>query len=389
MSLHLSPPKRKLFSFPALFLLKGGAFLELAVGRFISVIQSTVDIRNLKKIHDRFIELPANHQKVDLGATCLEQLNILHDQLITKTLHLVEEGMKKEGWVSPPVSFCWILLGSGARKEQTLWTDQDNGIIYKIGENQGSLQGEALRYLKEFARRAVLALNEVGYPLCEGNVMATNPVWFHSLEEWKEQWRYWVAEPSVDHLRYFLISTDFRGVYGQIDLAEELRRWFIDYIQEQPRFLHRLASHAREHPVPINFLGRIFPEAWGSNMGRFDVKQGVYVQLVNMVRLWSLKYGVYTVNTEERIKALYKKGIWKEKDAISLIVAYRYVVNIRLQAHVKKGLGNLPHDNYIHPSELPAEDLVRLKKAMKLVKKWQRRTYADFKESHRGEKKNE
>ncbi len=363
--------------------------MELLIGRFISVIQSTTDLSSLKKIHDRFIELPENHQNVDLGATYLDQLNILHDQLITKTLLLVEEGMKKEGWGSPPVSFCWLLLGSGARKEQTLWTDQDNGIVYKMNENQESDQEGNLRYLKEFARRAVHGLNEVGYPLCEGNVMATNSIWFHSLEEWKEQWRHWVDDPSVDHLRYFLISADFRGVYGQIDLAEELRRWFIDFIQEQPRFLHRLAGHAREHAVPINRLGRLFTEAWGPNMGRVDVKQGVYVQLVNMVRLWSLKYGIHAVNTEERIKALSKKGIWQEKEAISMIIAYRHVMYIRMKTHLKKGKGNLPLNNYVCPSDLSAEDLVRLKRAMKLVKKWQRRTSADFMNSGRGEKKNE
>ncbi|HMK30552.1 MAG TPA: DUF294 nucleotidyltransferase-like domain-containing protein [Terriglobales bacterium] len=49
----------------------------------------------------------------------------LNDRLLNKILQLAETELG-----APPVPYCWVVLGSEGRREQTFKTDQDNGLIY-------------------------------------------------------------------------------------------------------------------------------------------------------------------------------------------------------------------------------------------------------------------
>src|SRR5690606_33531900 len=62
---------------------------------------------------------------------------------------------------------CWLALGSEGRSEQTISTDQDNALIRPEGS-------EPAPYLA-FARAVNEALDDCGFPLCKGGVMASNP----------------------------------------------------------------------------------------------------------------------------------------------------------------------------------------------------------------------
>lgn len=52
-------------------------------------------------------------------------ISILNDHILERLLTLLEEEMGP-----PPVPYCWLLMGSEGRREQTFKTDQDNAIIY-------------------------------------------------------------------------------------------------------------------------------------------------------------------------------------------------------------------------------------------------------------------
>ena len=62
---------------------------------------------------------------------------------------------------TPPAPFAWIGLGSEGRKEQTLVTDQDNGIIIDCDD---PAPPEVSNYFARFTARAVEGLEACGFP---------------------------------------------------------------------------------------------------------------------------------------------------------------------------------------------------------------------------------
>ena len=81
-----------------------------------------------------------------------------------------------------------------------------------------------------------LALDQIGFPLCTGDVMAGNRRWCLSLAEWQERFSAWIRSTDPEAVLHAAIFFDFRPVYGDATLAERLRDWFF--------------RHARDAAVP-------------------------------------------------------------------------------------------------------------------------------------------
>src|SRR2546428_1918888 len=62
--------------------------------------------------------------------TYYKNVNAVHDALIARTVAIAEAQMIELGRGQPPTSYAFLLFGSGGRREQSLWSDQDNGFIY-------------------------------------------------------------------------------------------------------------------------------------------------------------------------------------------------------------------------------------------------------------------
>ena len=85
-----------------------------------------------------------------------------------------------KGYGKPPVPYAFILFGSGGRSEQTLWSDQDNGLFMRNSEDA---YGRGIRsYFDKLVHRySSTVWMYLGYPPCEGNVISSNPQWRKSL----------------------------------------------------------------------------------------------------------------------------------------------------------------------------------------------------------------
>lgn len=81
-----------------------------------------------------------------------------------------------------PCSLLFLALGSMARDEQLIVTDQDNAIILDESYD-AEKHGE---YFENLATFVCDALNECGYNHCTGDIMATNPMWRMTRREWEE-----------------------------------------------------------------------------------------------------------------------------------------------------------------------------------------------------------
>ena len=94
----------------------------------------------------------------------------------------------------------------------------------------------------ELASRLSAALERLPFPLCDGGVMATNPVRRKTLSQWRRQVELWMGGQVAATLLFCEIFFDFRGVYGSCALADELRAFAPDAASHNHGFLRLMLS---------------------------------------------------------------------------------------------------------------------------------------------------
>lgn len=130
-----------------------------------------------------------------------QHISTLNDSL---TARIIELECNAAGLQQPNSCLCWLALGSEGRLEQTFYTDQDNGIIFSVPE--GETADSMRHHLLPIALRINQALAECGFPLCKGGIMASNPKWCLSLEEWQKIFAEWIDHGSPEDLLNLSVS---------------------------------------------------------------------------------------------------------------------------------------------------------------------------------------
>jgi CBS domain-containing protein len=190
-------------------------------------------------------------------------ISTVNDRLTRRVIELTCAGTRVES-----VRWCWIALGSEGRQEQTLSSDQDNGIIFA-----DSGPDDALReMLLPLAWRINEALASCGFPLCAGQIMASNPQWCLSLHEWRNRFANWIIEGEPQALLNATIFFDLRPLYGARDLAQALADWLAENASDNPRFLFQMTENALRRAVPLGVLRGFTVEKSGEFAGTIDLK---------------------------------------------------------------------------------------------------------------------
>ncbi|QSX09428.1 hypothetical protein J0B03_05015 [Alkalibacter rhizosphaerae] len=250
----------------------------------------------------------------------LKQLNDAYDRKKKDALNeLVESLKKEEGY--PPVRFCWMVLGSGGRREQVYRTDQDNGLIHQAVDDPAK-QKEVERYFQVFAQKANQALASLGFALCPGDVMAENDFWRGSTEFWRRRVEQWVEKPTSENIRNLTIFLDFRGMYGSLDMAVELRQELMEAVRRRPLFLTFLAQDACSGAIGNPLRN-----------DRINVKTEWLVHLVDCVRVFAIKNQCVETNTCRRIDYLEGRSIFSSefsqdlKNTLERMLRWRMLAN--------------------------------------------------------------
>lgn len=300
-------------------------------------------------------------------ASAHEMCNIiteLNDRLLRRIIGLCEQQLMKEGHGLPPVEYCWLTMGSEGRKEQTLSTDQDNAIIYQDVDNHE--RKSVITYFSKLAEKVVAALEECGFPRCTGNVMATNPRWLHSRNEWKQEIDLWLTTLEGQELRNFTIFLDFRGVYGQISFAEDIRNYLIT--SRNHYLIHRLAEDDLEYHVPLGAFGRIITEKSSQLPDALNLKNGAVMHIVNAMRILSLNAGISAVSTMERLKELQVKNIFTQEEVEEIEDAFNILMVFRIKENLNQIHAGKPLNNFISVGSLEKSEYIKLKKALSTAK---------------------
>jgi len=270
---------------------------------------------------------------------------------------------------------CWMALGSEGRFEQTLNTDQDNAIIFDVP--QGMTADQVREKLLPVAKRINETLALCGYPLCSGEVMASNPKWCLSLEEWKQAFSGWISGGSPEALLHASIFFDFRALYGAQHLAEDLRQWLARVASENTRFLHLMAENALFNRPPLGLM-RDFVLGKENTL---DLKVNGITPFVDAARIFGLAAGVTHTNTIQRLRLSAAKMNLDASEIDAWVNALLFIQVLRLRHHDEassQGISDVALDNRINPERLNELDRRILKEAFRQARKLQSRLAMEY-----------
>ncbi|MBC8079903.1 MAG: hypothetical protein H7X86_06135 [Gorillibacterium sp.] len=279
---------------------------KLSLKTAIQFIDQAVGMEELKAYRIQITEMLKDHPLVADPQQFNDKVNDLHDMIMIKTVKLAEESLSQEGFGEPPVPYALILFGSGGRREQTLWSDQDNGLIYAEPELKESLEAVE-EYFTRLGERITSWLANAGYPLCEGGVTCNFSRWNKSLSAWKGMLREWQESPTWESVRYLLIVADMRFLIGNESLAHDLFHTFSE-IASSPDMLQRMLENTLRRKPALGLFGHLITERYGEDTGKFDVKYGLYIPFASGIRLLAIQNKIYETSTRGRIEQLQKKS---------------------------------------------------------------------------------
>ncbi|TFE30769.1 DUF294 nucleotidyltransferase-like domain-containing protein [Cohnella luojiensis] len=340
-------------------------------------IANAEDLEQLRSIREREQTRMATELSTSPAYEVVESLNALHDALITQVLKLAEYDLARLGHGAPPVPYTYMLYGSGGRYEQTMYSDQDSGLVYANAPNE--VEEERYRnYFLQFSQVIVQHLIKLGYPPCEGNVIASNPEWCLPLEGWEKKIDAWFAEPSWENVRYLLIVADGRPVYGDRELAGKLQNRFFNDLLSHPVIARRMMENTIRHKVLVGVFGQLLTERYGEDAGSLDIKYGAYIPMVNAFRLLAVQAGIRETSSMGRIKALQQSEVLTEKEAEDASEAFELFLKMRMKATGSDENGQMVGTGKIPSKQITKEMRAPLKKALKAGKRIQLRVQREL-----------
>ncbi len=272
-----------------------------------------------------------------------------------------------------PVPFAFLALGSQGRQELTLFSDQDNAIIYQTPE--GRETPEAAEYLVRLGERVCGWLDQAGYPFCRGQVMAQNPRWCQPLAVWKQYFSEWIRKAEPQQLLEFSIFFDFRTVCGEGELAQELRRHVHQALQDSPSFLPHFAQKSLLFKPPLRLFGRIV--AGGEQAGQLNLKDAL-IPIVSFARLYSLRQELHETHTLERLAALAEHGVLSQESQEETAAAYNVLMRLRLRNQVEDLQAGRAPGNVISYRKLRHHEETLLNQAFAQITAIQKRISQDY-----------
>ncbi|HET9045601.1 MAG TPA: DUF294 nucleotidyltransferase-like domain-containing protein, partial [Casimicrobiaceae bacterium] len=266
------------------------------------------------------------------------------------------------------VDWCWLALGSEGRGEQTFATDQDNAIVFD-GDGEPT-EGKRARLLA-FARDVNVALETLGFPLCTGNVMGGNPDYCLTVREWKERFLGWLSAPTPDALLSANIVFDFRPLYGDTTLADELRTWLFSYSRENKVFLRLMAQNALQSAPPLGVIRAFVTDDDARHRGTLDLKVRGTRIFVDAARVFALADGIADTGTAGRLR-IAGRGMQVEPRLVEAAVdAFHFLQLLRLRVQDQAPAHGAA--NRIDPDTLNEVDQRMLKEAFRQARKLQER----------------
>lgn len=295
-----------------------------------------------------------------------------HKRIHADVFSLATRHVEEQGFCAPPGEATFLMLGSGARGEQSILSDQDHALVFEWPDTDATRA-----YVERLTRVTAALLSEVGYALCSGHVMASNPRWQGTPLSWQDRLERYYDHPDWESIRFLLIAADASVIVGKEGCASALREGVASRIARSSFIRWKIADQAIAQGVALTPLGQLRLEG-ASGKGYFHVKEGLYTPLVNSVRLWAHSVLIEVPSTLKRIEALTAQRVWSEALAERVREAFMTALDARVSHHLRLYEANMPMDDRIALSELDDPSRRRLKDALRTAKSLQQMTAKQF-----------
>lgn len=311
--------------------------------------------------------------RLDLPPWRISQLISDHnDWLYRRAIQLALSEMQGQGWGAPPVAFCVLIMGSGARQESLLGPDQDNAMV--IADYPDSRHTEIDGYFQALGERFTDRLDQAGIPLCTGHVMARWPMWRKRLSEWGEQLAIWTAERRTKRVQQANILLDFRSVYGEGALADALADRVVRLMPQAGLFLDEMSVLLDELPTALDRFGRLSGALDGApHEHAINLKQQGLLPLVAAVRLLALRHGVREIDTRERLASLVVKEVLPAERCRALTAALERLQGLLLEEQCRRLRTGHGADAWVDVSRLGEDQRLLLRLDMQQIRRLKRR----------------
>lgn len=323
------------------------------------LIEDAKTIEELKEASSKFIRtiraLYEKGVKVRYISKLISQLN---EKLFEKLFELTAPQQLKE-------KSTFIIMGSEGRGEQILRTDQDNALI--LCDDCSMQYDDVMKYTKTFTEYLV----DFGYPLCDGNIMVSNPFWVQNITKFKETIFDWIHKPNEENYMYLAIFYDAVSISGDTNLLTQLKEYLFTICENAPSFYPYFAKPTVSFDTPLGLFSDFVVDK-ESHKDELDIKKGGIFPIVHGVRTLAIEKRLEETNTVERLKELNNLEILDREFTNELIESFNFLLTLRLKFRLEKIDKKEVLDNYINPSKLTVLEKDLLKDSFKIVNKFKK-----------------
>lgn len=306
---------------------------------------------------------------VDVGAKATNITRIIaaiNDRIVGRLLDSMERKMGP-----PPVPFCWVVMGSEGRMEQTLRTDQDNAILYEDPEDEWEQIKKAKLYFRALGNEMIEHLVKCGFPLCKGGMMASRTTWRKPFSVWTSYFRAWMSTAEQESMLRAKIFLDFRSSHGSEPLATKLRDYVMDEARSRRFFLNHIAKDSLAINPPLSFFRNFIVEGDGEHKNRLDLKMRGMVPIIDFSRAMSLKHGIRETNTMSRLSRLREGAFVPEELCSEIMETYEFLMHLRLLHQLRLVHQGIEPHNFTDPADLSDLEKQTLKGAFGVINSMQ------------------
>ena len=266
----------------------------------------------------------------------LEIITKFYDRLAKHCVMLAVQSLEDQGKGMPPVPYAWYQMGSGARGEQFMLTDQDHFLVYEDVAEEQSQQVE--EYFALLGNEIVVHLEQAGYTRCIGFMMASETQWRGTMTVWYERIRTWALQSTPEQILLGYNFLSFRFLYGESIVNDRFIEMVHNLLNKSATFIYYMAQQEKEKPIPQlqqNFLS-IFRGR--SKADIIDIKKHALFPLHHCLQILGVSNEIINATPLEIISALEQKKKITKDFAEEIRHAYEISLSIRISMSWEKHL---------------------------------------------------
>lgn len=267
---------------------------------------------------------------------------------------------------APPVPYLWLACGSQGRQEQTGVSDQDNCLIL-----DDAVTDDDMPYFRQLAEFVCKGLDECGYFLCPGDMMATNPRWCQPVRVWRDYFQGWINKPNPEAQMLASVMFDLRPIGGETGLFTDLQEDTLKAANQNSIFVAHMIANSLKHHPPLGLLRGFATIRSGEHRNTLDLKHNGVVPVVDLGRVYALQGQLTEANTRARLEAAEAAHVISSSGARDLLDAYDLIAETRLEHQAAMVRAGQAPDNFLAPTSLSDFERSHLRDAFVVVKTMQ------------------